>query len=61
MWKPDTEYIVYLIGIVVFAVFYYQLKARFESQWLFMVAALTYLLFVRLIGYVVVRVLRSRN
>jgi len=55
MKKKYIEFSVYLLGIVGFAVFYYELKAEFENAWLFVGAAVTYLALVRLVGFLLTR------
>ncbi|MDX5385054.1 MAG: hypothetical protein LPK24_00805 [Marinobacter sp.] len=61
MRKLDIPYIVYMVGILSFAVFYYQVKEQFENQWLFVGVAVAYLAFVRLIGHLAAKWMRSRN
>ena len=53
--KKDIEFYVYLMGIIGFGLFYYGLKSQFESQWLFVVVAMTYLGLVRLAGFLLAK------
>jgi len=49
------EFIVYLIGVVVFGLFYATLKQAFSSQLLFAGLGLAYLVLLRLIGRALAR------
>lgn len=60
MRKLDIQYIVYLVGIIGFGAFYYELKAEFENQWIFVGAAVAYLASIRFIGYLAGKWQRSR-
>ena len=60
MRKLDIRYIVYMAGIIAFGAFYYELKAEFENQWIFVGAAVAYLAAIRLIGYLAAKWQRSR-
>ncbi|MBE0448992.1 MAG: hypothetical protein IBX64_13040 [Actinobacteria bacterium] len=51
MRKLDIQYFIYMVGIITFGVFYYELKAEFENQWIFVGAAIAYLASIRLVGY----------
>lgn len=59
MKKKNIEFSVYLLGIVGFAALYYELKAEFENQWLFVGAAVAYLALVRLVGFLLAKWLSS--
>jgi len=56
------EFIIYLLGVVIFSAFYYQIKAALGGWVPFMLFVVAYLAVVRLIGYWVHRyVLRKRK
>jgi hypothetical protein len=55
------EFAVYLLGVILLGTFYYPLKAALGGGVWFLLAVVTYLLFVRLVGYRVKLYFASRK
>jgi hypothetical protein len=58
---PSPQYVVYAIGVALFAFFYGQVKDALGGGAIFALAALSYLVVLRLIGWLVVRLLAVRS
>ena len=61
MKKPSPQLVVYFLGLLPFALFYYRLKAAIGSDLLFVAAALAYLGALVVIGHLVARFIDSRR
>lgn len=61
MPRPRPAYIVYLVGVAIVGLFYAWAKATVESEPVFFLLALAYLIVLRLVAEGVERHLRQRN
>jgi len=59
--KPSPQFIIYFIGIALFGLFYGQVKAALGGGALFLFVAVAYALTLRLIGFLVARLLAQRT
>lgn len=61
MKKPSPQFVVFWLGVLPFAVFYYRLKSVFDSQLLFVATAIAYLAALRVLGHFVARYISGRS
>lgn len=59
--KPSPEFVIYLLGIALLAFVYQPMKSALGGQWLFLFCGLLYLVFLRVVGSIVARILHSRQ
>jgi len=58
--RQNPQFIVYLVGIFLLGVFYGPVKSALGGQWLFLLAVVSYLLALRLLGAWAAKVRRQR-
>ena len=59
--RQNPQFIVYLIGIVLLGLFYGPVKSALGGEWLFLLAGVSYLLALRLLGAWIAKVRRQRE
>jgi len=59
--RQNPQFIVYSVGIFLLGVFYGPVKSALGGQWLFLLAGVSYLLALRLLGAWVAKVRRQRE
>jgi hypothetical protein len=53
--KPSSQFVIYVVGVVLLGLFYAPLKAALGGEWLFLLCVVGYLLALRLLGVCVTK------
>lgn len=61
MKSPSPQFVVYAVGVLLFGLAYEPVKQALGGQWMFVAAAIAYLLVLRVVGALVARALISRR
>jgi hypothetical protein len=61
MKSPSPQFVVYAVGVLLFGVAYERVKEALGGEWMFVAAAIAYLLLLRAVGALVARAWTSRG